>query len=113
MRKSDGWTGDADELRQQAEAFVRENEARSPESTESLSPAEVRQTLHELRVYQIELELQNEELRQAQNKLEESKGGYLDRYNRRRLGNFTVIGINLIRVPIITPEKFLEWEPGD
>jgi ribosomal protein L29 len=37
---------------------------------DALSPEEIRQRLHELRVRQIELEMQNEELRRAQAELD-------------------------------------------
>ena len=48
------------DLRQRAEAAARQPAAQSPESLAALSPEEIRQTLHELRVHQIELEMQNE-----------------------------------------------------
>ncbi len=58
-------TGSGKALRKRAEEIAREKAARMPENVEALSPDEVRQTLHELRVHQIELEMQNEELRRG------------------------------------------------
>ena len=45
------------------------------------SPEETRQTLHELRVHQIELEIKNEELRQAQQEFRTSRARYFDLYD--------------------------------
>lgn len=48
---------------------------------ETKSDKETRQLMHELQAHQIELEMQNEELRQAQAELEESRAKYSDLYN--------------------------------
>ena len=61
---------DGDELRRRAEAATRQIGAQARDSAECLSPEELGQTLHELHVHQIELEMQNEELRRAQVELE-------------------------------------------
>ncbi len=45
---------------------MEEKATQPPEDAKPLSSAEVQRTLHELRVHQIELEMQNEELRRAQ-----------------------------------------------
>jgi len=54
-------------LRRQAEALL------PPSTDHDGTPEQMRATLHELRVHQIELELQNEELRATQLSLEEAK----------------------------------------
>jgi uncharacterized SAM-dependent methyltransferase len=55
----------ATHLRRQAEEIALEKAAQSPEDLGALSPEKTRRMLHELRVRQIELKMQNEELRRA------------------------------------------------
>ena len=70
MKNRDSHPTDAVELRKQAEAMACENAAQSPEHLAPLSPEATKLTLHELRVHQIELEMQNEDLRRAQAELD-------------------------------------------
>ncbi len=67
-----------------------ENAALSPESLNALSPEETRQTLHELRVHQIELEMQNEELRRAQVEISAARARYFDLYDMAPVGYCTI-----------------------
>ena len=60
------------------------------------SPEEARRLLHELRVHQIELEMQNEELRQAQVDMEASRARYFDLYDLAPVSYFTLNGKGLI-----------------
>jgi len=77
-------------LRQQAEEFVEEKAAQSPEDLEAMSPKEARRTLHELRVHQIELEIQNEELRRTQAELDAARERYFDLYDLAPVGYCTL-----------------------
>ena len=72
-----------DELRRRAEALVKADETAD---TTELSPEEMRLIVHELRVHQIELEMQNEELRRAQTELDASRDRYFDLYDLAPVG---------------------------
>ena len=63
-------TLDPEALRSRAEALARQDQTGPVGVGESGGPDALKQTLHALHVYQIELEMQNDELRQAQIKLE-------------------------------------------
>ena len=84
------------DLRKQAEEITRGEEAQSQENIESLSLEETRQTLHELRVHQIELEIQNQELRLTQEELESTRARYFDLYDMAPVGYVTISETGLI-----------------
>jgi PAS domain S-box-containing protein len=77
-------------LRLQAEAAARARAEWAPEHLEALSPEAARRTLHELRVHQIELEMQAEELRRAQGELDAARALYFDLYDLAPVGYCTV-----------------------
>ena len=97
----------AAELRRRAEGIAREQAAPSPENREALLPEKVRQTLHELRVHQIELAMQNEELRRAQVELEASRARYFDFYDLAPVGFFTISEKGLILEANLTAANLL------
>jgi PAS domain S-box-containing protein len=76
-----------DKLRRQAEELARADDSAGKRS---LTLEEMQQSLHELRVHQIELELQNEELRRSQAELEALQSRYFDLYDLAPVGYCTV-----------------------
>ena len=84
------------ELRRLAEKVDQRNASSSLENIEALSPAEIRQRFHELRVHQIELEMQNEQLRQSQEALEALQDRYFDLYDMAPVAYCTVSEKGLI-----------------
>ena len=89
-------TAPADQLRLQAEASALATAAISHQDEETLSPEATRRVLHELRVHQIELEMQNEELREAQVELEAARMRYFDLYDLAPVGYCSVSEQGLI-----------------
>ncbi len=83
-------------LRQRAEEAFPEKTAHLPVDLTTLSPEEARQMLHELRVHQIELEIQNEELRRTQAALVSARAKYFDLYDLAPVGYFTLSEQGLI-----------------
>ena len=74
-------------------------------------PSKVDDYIHELHVHQIELELQNQELREAQIKLEDSRHRYFDLYNFAPVGYFTlnkegiILDVNLAGSALLRVER--------
>ncbi|MHB0955753.1 MAG: sensor histidine kinase [Pirellulaceae bacterium] len=112
MSSKNSQSGDAADLRRQAEKIVREKAAQSTENLEVLSREKTRQTIHELQVHQIELEMQNEELRRAQVELEASRARYIDLYDFAPVGYVTVSEVGLILEANLTAATLLAVPRG-
>ncbi len=97
MTSTDKRTQKSAELRRRAEATFRETASQSPVNLAELPPIVVGKMLHELRVHQIELEMQNEELRRAQAELDASRARYFDLYDLAPVGYCTVGETGLIQ----------------
>jgi PAS domain S-box-containing protein len=104
MSQQDEIRGDPAGLRKRAEAMTGADE---PQSRESLSPEEARRTLQELRVHQIELQMQNEELRRAQVVLDAARARYFDLYDLAPVGYVTVSENGLILEANLTAARLL------
>jgi len=68
----------------------------NPSASKVLTPDEAQQMLHDLRVHQIELELQNEELRRVQQELDAARERYFDLYDMAPVGYITLSEQGLI-----------------
>jgi PAS domain S-box-containing protein len=97
-------------LRWRAEEIAREQGGPSPKALSTLSRAEALKLVHELRVHQIELKMQNDELCQAQADLTATRERYFDLFNLAPVGYFIVshegriletnlTGVTLLGVP--------------
>ena len=100
-------TGSEQTLRQRAELVFSENAAGRVENLEALSPDEVRRMLHELQIHQIELEMQNEELRKVQAELVAARARYFDLYDLAPVGYFTLSEKGMIMEANLTAATLL------
>ena len=78
------------ELRARAEATLQESSSRAPRDAATLTPEATGKLLHELQVHQIELEMQNEELRRSEAALDTSRARYFELYDLAPVGYCTV-----------------------
>ena len=77
------------------------------EPLDDLSSEQIRELVHELRTHQIELELQNEELRNAQRELAESRERYVNLYDFAPVGYATVSRKGIIQQANLTLTEML------
>jgi len=77
-----------------------------------MSADEIRQLIHELEVHKVELEMQNEELRKAQVKLEESRARYTDLYDFAPICYLTFDSLGVVLEANLTVAAELGTEKG-
>ncbi len=94
-------------LRRKAEEKVYQKMSGMQEKIDSLSSGAIRRVMHELMVHQIELEMQNEELRAAQKQIDASRERYFDLYNLAPVGYITVSEKGLIIEANLTVKGWL------
>lgn len=92
-------------LRRRAEATVGADSGSDPEA---LTTEQMRRLLHEVRVHQAELEMQNEELRRTQHELELSRERYFELYDLAPVGYLTVSENGLILNANLTSARLLD-----
>ncbi len=104
MSTTNSGRNDPAALRKRAEEKARAEEVGG---RKSLPPEEAEQLLHELRVHQIELEMQNEELRRAQIELDALRTRYFDLYDLAPVGYLVLDEKNLILEANLTAATLL------
>jgi PAS domain S-box-containing protein len=92
MKKDKGKPHSLKKLRRQAEKRLLERDA----DLSNMPLKEINALIHELEVHQIELEMQNEELRRAQMDLEAARDKYTDLYELAPVGYFSIDDKGLI-----------------
>ena len=107
----------AADLRREAEKIACESEVRSRENLLAMANwnngdtlpqgVPIAQTLHELRVHQIEMEMQNTALRQQQEELDVARARYFDLYELAPVGYITVSPKGLILETNLTAATML------
>ena len=106
MKKEKGTSKDPGLRSRAEERLRREKRQAAPMPPE----ADARRMVHELQVHQIELELQNDELKQARGELERQLEKYSDLYNFAPVGYFTLDRDGTIREANLTGAKLLGIE---
>jgi PAS domain S-box-containing protein len=83
-------------LRLRAEKVDQGNNMQTMEQAQAFHVEDAERMLHELRVHQIELEMQNDELRRSHQDLEDSRVRYRELYDLAPVGYFTISEKGLI-----------------
>jgi len=98
--------GKNENLRRRAEEALRAK----PATNGDLSGEEIQRLIHELQVHQIELEMQNEALRQTQEELESARDGYLDLFELAPVGYLMLSKKGVIREANLAAANLLGTE---
>ena len=73
-------------LKKQAQEFINKN----PSAIKEIPPMDIKELIEDLQVHQIELEMQNEELRRIQGDFEKARDKYSDLYDFSPVSYFTM-----------------------
>jgi PAS domain S-box-containing protein len=118
MKPDKGKTKAPDELRRQAEKIVKARKGKAPKGVEE----DTQRLFHALQVHQVELEMQNEELRRAQMEIVDSRNRYYELYDFAPVSYFTfdergrILEVNLsgaellgVERRVLLKKRFSEW----
>lgn len=97
-------------IRKRAEAAVDSKNTKTTKHIQNLSLNEVQEILHELEVHQIELEMQNEQLRTTLEELERTKKRYFDLYDMAPVSYCTLSQDGLIQEANLATSSLLSMD---
>jgi PAS domain S-box-containing protein len=95
-------------LKKHAQDFINKN----PAAIDKITPADIKQLIEDLQVHQIELEMQNDELRRLQQDLENEKDKYSDLYDYSPVSYFTINEKGIILEANLTAAAMVGVERG-
>ena len=107
MTKAKSTTPKNHELRRKAEKLLPQKGS----NIGKMTIEDVKKLVHELQVHQVELEMQNDELRKTQQELELSRDKYTDLYELAPSGYFTldrfgkILGLNLTGAALLAADR--------
>jgi PAS domain S-box-containing protein len=90
-----------------------ERSLRAAGDAQPVAPEQAGRLVHELRVHQIELEMQNEELRRAEEELDASRATYLELFDLAPVGYIALDDEGLVRRANLTAARLLGVERAD
>jgi PAS domain S-box-containing protein len=109
MKKKQHKPDGATNLREKAEHLLQGE----PAAATQMPEADLAAVLHELRVHQIELEMQNEELRRAHAELEESRSQYADLFDFAPIGYLIIDPRGIVVQANLTAAALLKVDRRD
>lgn len=108
MKEKNYNENEARKLREKAESLLEKSKEKLTDSLNLNSHEDIMELIHELSVHQIELRLQNEDLRRTQIEIEESKKKYLELYDFAPVGYLTLSEEGTIIEANLTFSKMLD-----
>ncbi|MFW6308850.1 MAG: SpoIIE family protein phosphatase [bacterium] len=107
MSNNDFNSGDFAELREKAQKILNNIESERLENLEEITKNEISQLFHQLQVHQLELELQNEELREAKSELEKARASYYKLFDLAPVGYCTLSKKGIIKEANLAAANYL------